>query len=469
MSAGTILMVEPNPGILIVARNVLTRAGHKVVAVAQAKQGIELVQDRDIDLVLMDARQADPHLLAALHGSQRVPIVLTFQRGKPVDGQADVDETQPGVATADFLEKPFSPERLLQTVERVMRGWTEETSPLVRNDTLVSVRVTREEDAWDNEQTDIFPYAHLLDTAQPQPTNRGRGAARDARVELLAERLRTNLDVEGLEPRPELLSACLRACDSALEVSQQMHVLDPEGPSEPAIEGAIPGLSIDQVLQLAMAVEQPSRCRIAQNTASIDVYYDSGTIAFARQSGLPDGFLLGHFLVSAKHVREKEVKTALTRLRDGKWLGERLVAAKRISETELTAALRMQTEELVYEVIRWSTGRFAIFANHEVPPEGRSVSQKLAVPHLLLEGMRRLDEWRRIQPTVGELDAVLTRSDSVSPAVLAELSPDDREVLQHVDGRRTVAELVRTIARPTYQVYRLLHGLATRRLIVSSS
>ena len=466
MSGGTILMVEPNPGILIVARNVLTRAGYTVLAVAKAEEGIQLAKNHRIDVVLMDARQSDPRVMATIHAKHRVPIVITFQRGKPFAGRTDLDATQRGAATADFLEKPFAPERLLQTVERIIHGWIDRTPPLARHDTLVSARMA-DDDFGDNEQTDIFPFAHLLEYRKTTPSHQVRGAARDVRAGMLSERLRTFLEVEGIVPRPDILSACLRACDAVLESATDLYDAAPHGDARPAIEGVIPQLSIDQVLQLAMAVGQPARCRVAQDSAAIDVFYDQGDIAFARHAGLPDGFLLGRLLVATGQVSESAVMDALNMPRDGARVGQRLVKRGLLTETELTAALRLQTEELVYELVRWSTGTFSIYADVQLPSEARQAKLTLAVPHLLLEGMRRLDEWRRMQPAIGDLEAVIDRRETSSSA-LSGLTSEDREVLQHVDGRRTVAELIRRVSRPTFHVYRSLHSLAGQRLVTFS-
>ena len=467
MSAGTILMVEPNPGILIVARNVLSRSGYTVLAVADPGPAISLAESRRIDVVLLDARQASRSLMASLNVGRRVPIILTFQRGKAVDGQPDIDETQPGIASADFLEKPFAPERLLMTVERVLDRWGDR-AVLTRADTLVSVRTFGSDELGepevfpDTEQTDIFPFAHLLEYDRSSPPVRSQSTARDARAGTLSQHLRTFLDAEGIPLRSGILSACMKACDAVLGAVHEVRTIP--GESAASIEGVIPQLSIDQVLQLAMVVGQPSACRIAQQGASVELYYDQGQIAFARHTGLPDGFLLGQLLVASGSIDDEGVRSALASPRRGMWLGQRLRSRGDITDEELAAALRTQTEELVYEVVRWSTGRFAIYADEPLPTEARLANQRLAVPHLLLEGMRRLDEWRRMQPKVGGLESVLGRQE-VPKAKLAGLSREDREILQHVDGHRTVAELIQRAARPTFQVYRSLRSLVDRRLV----
>src|SRR5690606_32489964 len=62
---------------------------------------------------------------------------------------------------------------------------------------------------------------------------------------------------------------------------------------------------------------------------------------------------------------------------------------------------------------------------------------------LLMEGMRRVDEWGRLLEQLPALDEVL----SVDKAALAELpddllSPELQEVLKRFDGRRSIIEVV---------------------------
>jgi DNA-binding NtrC family response regulator len=66
MSARTILIVEPNPGIMIVGRNVLARAGYDVFAVSTIDEGLREAKRHVLDCVLLDGRHSEPEVLLAL-------------------------------------------------------------------------------------------------------------------------------------------------------------------------------------------------------------------------------------------------------------------------------------------------------------------------------------------------------------------------------------------------------------------
>lgn len=481
MNRGSVLMIEPNPGILIVARNVLARAGFGVLAVSNARQGVKLVAQRRIDVVLLDSKQATPGILESLGlaAQPSLQVLLTVQKGRDAD---------PGVLEAaaalrldlrEVIEKPFSPEHLLGAIDRAFARGRARQAPM---DTLVNVdAIPFGEEVVEHDKTDIFPFAHLLQTAgvngdapsddpfDDDETNVGipldaTKARRSARLRAVLEDLRPDLPAE-------LVSDCLRACETALEAEPEPSAAPVSNPHNPVgtlvVAGYVGHLAIDQILQLPTAVDGRARCRLENGGAAIDVHYDGPRITFARQDNLPAGFMLGQVLVAAGLASEADIEEVLDPRRGLRgWLGQRLVRAGVVTETAIREALRRQTEELVYEVVRWREGRFSVFTQELLPAEVERADLAVPVQHLLLEGMRRLDEWQRIEGEVGDLGAVLRPLDGArTQDVVRSLSPEDRLVLQHIDGTRTVAELVQSVARPSFDVFRALHSLAGRKLV----
>ncbi|MBK8012873.1 MAG: DUF4388 domain-containing protein [Deltaproteobacteria bacterium] len=146
--------------------------------------------------------------------------------------------------------------------------------------------------------------------------------------------------------------------------------------------------------------------------------------------------------------------------------GQRLVRLGLITEADLRQALVRQTEELVYEAVRWMDGRFRIYADAILPVEGQSAGVRLPFHHLLLEGMRRLDEWARISAEMGGTGAKIRRLDFRDSAEqLGYLTPEDRLVFDRLHDRSTVMDLVHRVRRPTYDVLCTLHRLAVNRLV----
>ena len=117
--------------------------------------------------------------------------------------------------------------------------------------------------------------------------------------------------------------------------------------------------------------------------------------------GVAEEFLLGRFAVAAGDITVETLNLVLAdRARfpgTRRLFGAELVARGLLSETQLRQAMTRQTSELVYEVLRWTTGRFGFQRMIELPELARSAGLAIAVDAMLLEGFRRIDEWRIIQ------------------------------------------------------------------------
>ncbi len=236
-----------------------------------------------------------------------------------------------------------------------------------------------------------------------------------------------------------------------------------------AAEGSLQHISPDQVFQLATQLAGPVCCQFEHGEASVQVFFRGHDVAFASQQNLPEGFTLGRLLVAAGALGEDGLTETLGALADSsaeRFIGETLVEKSLIRERDLRQALARQTEELVYEVIRFARGRFKIMTGVELPKAAEAACVSIPVQHLLLEGVRRLDEWQRFVQEVGDLGAVVARvNHRDEDGVLKTLSSDDRAVLDHVDGARTIEDVVRQVQRPTFEVLSLLRGLIGRELV----
>ncbi len=444
-----VLMVEPNPGILIVARNVLTRAGYRVEAVDSAAEGVRLMRDDRFEVVLLDAHQASAENIEIIEAaSWPTPmVILTLHRGRVAP--------QLGFMRARSLarlHKPFAPDRLLALVDTVLTGTV--PIPLGPVDDEQTIQPPEE-----GTRTDLFPFAGLM---QQQPENFDGDFDDDTKLNLvatadsahLAVRFREILLSQGVAINE--VDACARELEEVAR--EELGAALPAA----AIQGRLENFSVDQILQIPAHVQAPARLRLEQSGKRIDLYYVGPSLVFARQDNLPPGFMFGRLLEAGGFVTEEQIQDALSHGPPG-FLGERLVKGGYVSAEAVLQTLKRQTEELLYEVVRWQHGEFSVYAKDPLPEAAREAGLQVPVQHLLLEGMRRLDEWQRMAHDIGDLHGIVRPLQTGLDDI--ELSSVDRAVLERVDGRRTVAELMHLVARPSYEVFRSLHGLTGRNLV----
>ncbi len=95
--------------------------------------------------------------------------------------------------------------------------------------------------------------------------------------------------------------------------------------------------------------------------------------------------------------------------------------------------------EVVYRVLGWQTGDFSFERTDE--PAIREITESTEA--LILEGMKRFDEWERVEAEMPEMEVVLRQRVAAVNARYEELSEEAQRVLRLVDARRNVATIIR--------------------------
>ena len=99
---------------------------------------------------------------------------------------------------------------------------------------------------------------------------------------------------------------------------------------------------------------------------------------------------------------------------------------------------RLVGEAAIYRLLLWNEGEFEIdFRPVRVEQRIRSSTQAL-----LMEGMRRIDEWGRLLEQIPSLDNVFEVSEEELLERLAEIPDEINRILRHIDGRRSLIQVV---------------------------
>ncbi|MDB5217713.1 MAG: hypothetical protein JWO86_5640 [Myxococcaceae bacterium] len=146
-------------------------------------------------------------------------------------------------------------------------------------------------------------------------------------------------------------------------------------------------------------------------------------------------------------------------------LGATLLAFGKITESQLRTALTRQSSELLYEVLRWPKGRFDFRAE---PASDVVVSAQLGLPvaSVVMEGFRRVDEWRVLERTIGSFDGILVRDDLALRSIdMGTLPPKEKAVLDAVDGARSVRAIVAASHMSSFDACRVLVQFLEARVL----
>ncbi|HSN28937.1 MAG TPA: DUF4388 domain-containing protein, partial [Kofleriaceae bacterium] len=98
----------------------------------------------------------------------------------------------------------------------------------------------------------------------------------------------------------------------------------------------------------------------------------------------------------------------------------------------------LQGEDAVYRLLTWSEGDFEVIFRTVRRREAISASSQ----GLLMEGMRRLDEWQRLLEQLPQLSHRFEIDTIELAARLGEVPDDNNRILRLIDGKRSLLEVI---------------------------
>jgi len=88
------------------------------------------------------------------------------------------------------------------------------------------------------------------------------------------------------------------------------------------------------------------------------------------------------------------------------------------------------------------------------------------VDAILLEGFRRVDDWHLIEQEIDDFEIVLLRNDDAINLVgRNRLVREELTVLELVNGRNTIRDIIRQSRMSSFDVTKLLYRLLSAKLI----
>ncbi|TMQ02737.1 MAG: response regulator [Deltaproteobacteria bacterium] len=438
MAGERILVIDDSATITKVVQLVLTKAGFRVETAPDGEAGLAAVRASRPDLILLDfvmpkmngyqfcrELSADPKL-------RDIPVILMSAKGDQV-GERFVKV----MGIVDYITKPFSPEAITAVVQHTVgkygpAGTVEDDPPsLVTGEDLVRTAII-----------DVLAaQVALADSDSPDE----QIAADTARVTGIA---RAALD-------DATLTRLLSALDPGLLVD-----------AAPGLRGDLRVVPLAEVLQLLDLQEQSGVLTVERTGARVDIYFRRGRVDQAIAAGVPEEFLLGRFLLDAELMQRADFEAFLESRAANRLIGQQLVKLGSVTDADLKRCLVRQSSELIYEILRWRHGRFRFAAGTELPPHVIDAALGLDVEAVLMEGYRRVDEWHLIEHAIDNFDIVFLRNeDSVAQMGRGRLTREELAVLELVNGKNTVKEIIRKSRMGSFEVSKMLYRLLSIKLV----
>jgi CheY-like chemotaxis protein len=135
-----VLVIDDEPDVLLLCKLNLEHAGHEVLGALEAAEGLALAREARPDVVVLDLMlpaMDGYQVLAALQedaATRDLPVVILTAKAQMKDRMRCWED-----GASDFVTKPFPPEQLLDSLDRVMAMTPDDRAEL-RESTLRELR-----------------------------------------------------------------------------------------------------------------------------------------------------------------------------------------------------------------------------------------------------------------------------------------------------------------------------------------
>lgn len=236
------------------------------------------------------------------------------------------------------------------------------------------------------------------------------------------------------------------------------------------LDADLSGVSMVQVIQMLALEQQSGLLRADKPGMAVEITLADGRLDLALCPPGPDADLLSEVLASRGAMALDLAHKRMGTLDPRKPLVGQVLDKGWIEASELRRAVAKTSRRALFEALSWREGRLTFRARPPSSSLATEIGLGLSVDRLLMEGARRIEDWHVLEKRLPDPTVVFVLADARMTEELREtLTPQERAILDLLDGRNTLDELLDKAEIPSYDVQSLLHRLLTLRLIRTRS
>ncbi len=254
-----------------------------------------------------------------------------------------------------------------------------------------------------------------------------------------------------------------------------------------ALEGTIRDFGLADIFQLIGLQKKTGTLFLKGSDGTVNIHFEDGLVVKTEDSQLAARNHVGKILINRGKLTEQDLDSALEIQKStAQKLGYVLVGQGLVNREDLTEALAFQMSETIYKVFRWRGGDYKFYQD-KVDYE-RELIRPLSSEHILMDGIRMLDEWPLIEKKLPSENIVLKRSARMMDLEIDEAesepadiftAPEDtrrkpglsREalgILGLVDGARSIIEIIELSPSGKFDTSKALVELLDKGYVVKT-
>jgi len=234
-----------------------------------------------------------------------------------------------------------------------------------------------------------------------------------------------------------------------------------------SLSGNLATVSFPDILQLLATGKKTGVLEVKTSSRQKEVAFKNGNIIFASSVNSSED-LLGNMLLRRGKISKSDLERAITMHKQtGRQLGTTLIDMGLFEKEEIAEVLRLQIEEIVYNLFSWQDGDF-VFHEGQAPKRA-PFTVEMSTMNVVMEGTRRIDEWMEIQKVLPPDDVLLdiNKSPKLNRDEL-KISLDEFRLLALINGERSLPDLINVSPMGEFVTCRALYRLIQQKLVVAA-
>jgi|GEM_PF-515326 len=452
-----ILAMDDSPTVQKLLKMVLEEEGYDVICASDGIEGIDRAKKEHPSIILID------FVMPKMNGFQvckiikedtdlkHIPIILVTSKGDEV-GNKFVKM----LGITEYLTKPFQPNDLISKISEVID----------KNSNLRKIAANSQGSDKGAihavpEEVGGISINEIVEPLIKEPERGVTGAASEAQnaVEILVKDVMDEIISYITESLPDILREKILKlkighANKALSLNKGI-----------LLYGDLSIFRFPDILQL-ISIQKLTGClSLNSEENKVNIFFRNGWIIYVSYwDDINES--LGDILVSAGKLSRIQLQHFL---KEKGLLKEVLINKRLISLDELKDLVNRYTEEAIYKLFSMIKGDFQ-FTNYLMPAEMNDILTELPTNDIILEGVRRIDEWQLINKKICNREQVLKKliTDAEELGEVT-LSNKELEIFSLVDGRRDINRIIKDSKMSEFEVCKILYVLLSANLLTIAS
>ena len=231
-------------------------------------------------------------------------------------------------------------------------------------------------------------------------------------------------------------------------------------PASPLYQTDIAQTPLPEVLVKIHKYRAPGRLDCRRGDETKRIYLERGDIIFATTNQIAES--LGDVLLNRGHITREQYDESLRRVRQtGKRHGTVLVEMKILTSEELFHAVRDHIQGILWSIFAWDFGSVGFTPGRDKRLE--FIKVEIPVPQAVMQGVRHMPDARALVARLGSKATLFTQTGTRMDGLT--LRPEEQALLEAVDGKRALVDLVNTAPLIPADNARVLFAFTTLGLI----